>query len=79
MHLFCKFGGVGGCWLSGKWLEPQNNREIRGFCPLGPPTERRINLLIIIAKIRSSKIFFMQKVCFQRVWFSLWGLLNGRN
>jgi len=36
LHLFCKFGEVGGCWLAQKWHEPQNNPKFRGFCPLGP-------------------------------------------
>ena len=35
MHLFGKFGEVGGHRLADKWLEPQNSPEIRGFSSLG--------------------------------------------
>jgi len=36
IHLFCKFGGVSGCWLAEKWFEPQNSPKIRVFSPLTP-------------------------------------------
>jgi len=48
------------------------------FASLDPPP-KVVTFLIIIAKVRSSQTVFMQKVCFQRVWFELYCCLNGRN
>jgi len=60
IHLSANCGGVGWCWLSEQWLEPQNTPEILGFGPLGPTTKRSINFLIIIAKVMSSQTFFVE-------------------
>jgi len=67
------------CWLAVKWLEPQNNPKIWGFCPLGPPSKVNVILFITIANLRSSHTFCKQKDFFQRVWFRLCSLLNGRS
>ena len=49
-----------------KGLEPQKSK-ISGYCPVGPPTKNISPFLIIIAKVRSLRTFFMLKVCYQRV------------
>ena len=72
--------------LVGEWVLTINKAawiskspKIREFCPLGLPPKEMSTFLIIIAKVRFSQTFFMQKVCFHRVWFELYGCLNGRN
>ena len=68
--------------VSADWQKSGLNLKIPRnpwFCPLGPPTKRSFNFLIIIAKVGASQTFFMQKICFQRVWFRLCSQLNGRN
>jgi len=64
-----------------KWLEPQNSREIRGLCHLDSPKKGSVNFFDHHCKskvLRSSQTFFMQKVCFQRVWLRVYSLVNGR-
>jgi len=56
IHIFCKFGGVRGCWLAAKWLQLKKNK-IRGLWPLGSPTKKVSTFFIIIAKVRSLPTF----------------------
>jgi len=60
MHLFCKFGGVGGCWLAEKWLEPQNTPESMVLAPLNPPP-KEVSAFVLI-KVRSSQTFLCRKL-----------------
>jgi len=50
IHLFCTFGGVGGCWLAEKWLGPQITTEILVFWLLDPSHKKVSTVLSSLQK-----------------------------
>jgi len=68
-------------FVSVDWQKSGLNSKKNGILGFArwTPHQKKLNFFIIIAKVRSLPTLFMQKLYYQRIWFELYGFLNGSN